>query len=71
MLLMAIVEVYALVMLLVAIRMGWYMLVQLDNRQQSDIWIKFLLYNIAWPILLIKPKSLIDPGEIYPDVGID
>jgi len=60
--------VYLGIALLFAVRLGWHMFFKLDRYDwqysKGDIWVSFALSTILWPLILIKPRYLIDPGKL-------
>jgi len=57
--------------LLVALRLGWHMIFKLDRYDwyynKGDIWISFALSVVLWPLMLIKPRNLIDQRKLFED----
>ena len=55
--------------LLVALRLGWHMIFELDrydwHYNRGDIWTSFALSVVLWPLMLIKPLNLIDPRKLF------
>lgn len=65
--------IYAVIMSLVALRLGWHLFFKLDrydwHYNKSYIWIGFSLSVLLWPLLSRKPKLLISPGSIFDNYG--
>ena len=59
-------EIYLLGILAVAIRYGYHMIFELDKYDwtysRESIWVSFILSSVLWPILLIRPRLLLDPA---------
>ena len=55
--------------MLVALHHGRFILTKLDRYdwhfKKMEIWGFFALSVIAWPLLLIKPRNLMDPSKMY------
>ncbi len=55
--------------LLVALRLGWHVIFKLDHYDwhysKGDIWISFLFSVVLWPLMLFKPRNLIDPQKLF------
>jgi hypothetical protein len=62
-------HVYWSVALLVALRFVWHMIFKLDRYDwyysKRDIWMSFVFSVALWPLMLFKPRNLIDPKNIF------
>ena len=62
--------IYAAGALLVALRLGWYMIFKLDRFDwqyggKFEIWMSFVFFAIFWPIMVINPRNLINPTKLF------
>lgn len=62
---------YAAITILIALHFAWYLLFKFDRYdwqfKKGNIWIDFVLFTVLWPLLLIRPQNLFDPGNIFKD----
>jgi hypothetical protein len=61
--------VYLLGVALTSLRFGWHMVFRLDRFDWQyalrDNWLIFVLASLLWPLLLVRPKVLLDPGNLF------
>lgn len=64
---------YLALMLLVALRLGWHVVFRLDrydwHHNKMGIWVGFALSVVLWPLLLLKPQTLINPASSFAGYG--
>jgi hypothetical protein len=62
-------HVYWSFALLVALRLVWHMIFRMDHYNwdynKGDIWMSFIFSIALWPLMLFKPKNLIDPRKLF------
>ncbi len=58
-------------MLVVVVRFGWHMVFRLDHLDwhygKSDIWFGYTTAVILWPLLIFRPRLLLDPSPSLKD----
>ena len=66
---MKILYVYAVGVVLVALRLGWHMMFRLDRYDwqysRPHIWTTFTLTVLLWPLMVIKPRNLVQPDKLF------
>lgn len=66
---MIILYVYAVGVVLVALRLGWHMMFRLDrydwHYSKTHIWTTFTLSVLLWPLMAIKPRNLIQSDKLF------
>jgi len=62
-------HLYWSIALLVALRLVWHMVFRLDrydwHYSNGDIWMSFALSVVFWPLMLMRPRNLIDPRKLF------
>ena len=68
----SIVAVYFSVSLLVAIRLAWHIFFRFDqyDRKYRNTGFSVAFSFVFWPLLLLKPKFLLDPSELLDDGSV-
>jgi hypothetical protein len=61
--------VYLLGVALTSLRFGWHMVFRLDRFDwqyaRRDVWLIFVGASLLWPLLLFRPKVLLNPGNLF------
>ena len=56
-------------LLLVAMRLAWHMAFRLDRFDwqyaRRDVWFIFFVASLLWPLLLFRPKLLLNPDRLF------
>lgn len=60
---------YGIGALFVALRLGWHMIFRLDRFDwqygKGVILRTFAIFTVLWPLIIIKPKNIIDPRNLF------
>jgi hypothetical protein len=60
---------YLLGVALTSLRLGWHMAFRLDRFDwqyaRRDIWLIFVVASLLWPLLLFRPRVLLNPGSLF------
>jgi len=61
--------VYCSIALLVALHLGWHMIFKLDRFDwhygKGNICGVFVFFVVLWPLMMIKPRNLINPSKLF------
>ena len=67
-------HIYVAVALLVALRLFRHMLFKLDRYDwyynKGDILGSFVFFVVLWPLIVIKPRNLLDPTKLFEGYGV-
>jgi hypothetical protein len=59
---------YLVGVVIVATRLGWHMVFRLDKFDwhwaKDEIWINSFVCMVLWPLMLMKPRNLVDPSKL-------
>jgi hypothetical protein len=64
-----VIAIYLLAVALVALRLGWHMAFRLDRFDwqyaRRDVWFILIVASLLWPLLLLRPKVLLNPDYLF------
>jgi hypothetical protein len=59
---------YLIGVVIIAARLGWHMAFRLDKFDwhwaKDEIWITSVVCTVLWPLMLLKPRNLVDPSTL-------
>jgi hypothetical protein len=59
---------YLIGVVIIAARLGWHMVFRLDKFDwhwaKDEIWMNSVVCMLLWPLMLMKPRNLVDPSKL-------